>query len=128
VRRWIAAGLVAVAVLGGLVALGRWERSHNAARQNAGMREVERLVGPLDSPSLSGYRVMSGFDCLVYRRGRNAFALELCANASGRLVEAIDRRKVERRIFSLRTQPSLATNRIDLEELDSLLSRMGAKT
>jgi hypothetical protein len=128
VARWIAAGLVVVAILGGLAALGRWERGHNAARQNAGMRAVERLVGPLDSPSLSGYRLMSGFDCLVYRRGRNAFALELCANSSGHLVEAIDRRRVERRIFSLRTDPSRASDRIDPVELGRLLRMMGART
>ena len=124
-RRALAA-LVVVAVLVGVVVLGRWERSRNADEQVRGMERVLALVGPLDQPALSGYRVQPNFDCLVYRRGANPFALELCFDRSGRLIEAIDRRRDDREIYSLRSDPSASTARVDRAEVDRLLTRMGA--
>jgi hypothetical protein len=118
--------LVVVAVLVGVVVLGRWERSRNADEQVRGMERVLALVGPLDQPALSGYRVQPNFDCLVYRRGANPFALELCFDRSGRLIEAIDRRRDDREIYSLRSDPSASTARVDRAEVDRLLTRMGA--
>lgn len=91
-----------------------------------GFRIVERLVGPLDSQSLSGYRVLPGFDCLTYRRGTNPFALELCVDPAGRVVEAIDRRTSTRRIWSLRFDPDASTVRVDRVEVDRLLRKMEA--
>ena len=119
------AGVVVVAAAA-LVAVGRWEGSHEAAREVRGFHIVQRLIGPLDSPSLSGFRVLPGFDCLTYRRGTNVFALELCVDPSGRVVEAIDRRTYNRRIWSLRFDPSASTDRIDRVEVDRLLRKMGA--
>jgi hypothetical protein len=124
--RAFAVALAALAVLGGLVAVGRWERSRNADDQLRGMERVRALVGPLDSPSLSGYRVDPGFDCLTYRRGANAFALELCFDADGRLVEAIDRRTTTRHISSLRSDPTASTIRVEPAEVERLLRKMGA--
>jgi len=118
--------LVALAALGGFVALGRWERSRNAENQMRGMERVRALVGPLDSPSLSGYRVEPGFDCLTYRRGANEFALELCFDPAGRLIEAIDRRTTSRHISSLRSDPTASTIRVDPSEVERLLRKMGA--
>jgi hypothetical protein len=115
-----------VAVLAALVGVGRFERSHEVRREVNGFRVVERLIGPLDSPSLSGYRVAAGFDCLTYRRG-NIFALELCVDRAGRVVEAIDRRSFERRIWSLAFDPSASTERVDRAEVDRLLRKMGAE-
>lgn len=114
----------AIAVV--LVLVGRWEARREAHREMNGFRIVQRLVGPLDSPSLSGFRVFPAFDCLTYRRGANPFALELCVDDSGRVVEAIDRRTFDRRIWSLRFDPAMSTDRVDRAEVDRLLRKMGA--
>jgi hypothetical protein len=122
-----AALAVAVAVVAaGLVALGRWERGREGHREVNGFRIVQRLIGPLDSPGLSGFRVLPDFDCLTYRRGQNPFALELCVDRSGRVVEAIDRRTYDRRIWSLRFDPSASTDRVSEPEVRRLLRKMGA--
>jgi hypothetical protein len=118
---------VVVVVAAALVAVGRWEGSHEATREVRGFHIVQRLIGPLDSPSLSGFRVLPGFDCLTYRRGTNVFALELCVDGSGRVVEAIDRRAYDRRIWSLRFDPSASTDRVDRAEVDRLLRKMGVQ-
>lgn len=115
-----------VVVLAALVPLGRWERGHAAREENAGMRRTLALVGPLDSPSLSGFRVLSSFACLTYRRGTNPFALELCFDPAGRLIETIDRRTATRRISSLREDPTRATTRVDPAEVSRLLRKMEA--
>lgn len=112
---------VALAIVAGV---GRWERSSEISAQIHGMRRVLALVGPLDQRALTGYRVQSGFDCLVYRRGSNPFALELCAQPSGRIVEAIDRRSANRRIYSLRSEPSASTVYLDRSVFTRLLNRM----
>lgn len=118
--------LAAVALVA-LVVVGRWESGREAVREVRGFHVVQRLVGPLDSPSLSGFRVMPGFDCLTYRRGANPFALELCVDRAGRVVEAIDRRTETRRIWSLRFHPAASTDRVDRTEVDRLLRKMGAE-
>jgi len=124
--RRAALALAALAVLALLVGAGRWERSREIRHQAAGMRKVEKLVGPLDNRTLSGYRVLPAFDCLVYRRGGNPFALELCVDRAGRLVEAIDRRTVDRKIWSLAFEPASSPVRVDRAVVDRLLARMGA--
>lgn len=116
----------ALVVLAMLVGAGRWERGREIRSQAAGMRKVEALVGPLDNGTLSGYRVMPGFDCLVYRRGPNPYALELCVDDAGRVVEAIDRRTVNRTIWSLTFEPASSPVRVDRAEVDRLLDKMGA--
>ena len=121
--RWIA---VAAVVLVAATALGRFERRRWIDAQVRGMERVQRLVGPLDQRALSGYRLQPGFDCLVYRRGGNPFALELCFDRAGRLVEAIDRRQATRHIFSLRADASASTLRADRAVVDRLLRKMGA--
>jgi hypothetical protein len=110
-----------------LVVVGRFERSHQATREVHGFQIVQRLIGPLDSSSLSGFRVFPSFDCLTYKRGANVFALELCVDRAGRVVEAIDRRSFDRRIWSLRFDPSASTDRVDRAEVDRLLTKMGAE-
>lgn len=126
---WRTFSLAAVAVVVAaavLVAVGRWESHREAAREMRGFRIVQRLVGPLDSTSLSGFRVFPAFDCLTYRRGANEFALELCVDKAGRVIEAIDRRTYDRRIWSLRFDPTASTDRVDRGEVDVLLHKMGA--
>jgi hypothetical protein len=118
-----AAGAVALLIA---VLLGRHERSEWAARQMRGMERIAQEVGPLDQPSLVGYRVLPEFDCLVYRRGAEQYAVELCFDASGRLVEAIDRRPRDSLFYSVRADPSASTIVVDRARIDRLLRKMGA--
>jgi hypothetical protein len=121
------AAVVLLAVAGGLVAVGRWERVREAHREVRGFEVVQRLIGPLDSKTLSGFRVFPAFDCLTYRRDGNPFALELCVDSAGRVVEAIDRRTFDRRVWSLRFDPGASTDRVDDAEVEGLLRKMGAR-
>lgn len=117
--------LAGTVVLVALIPVGRWERGRRADEEQEGMRSVLAAVGPLDSPSLAGFRVLARFDCLVYRRPGNRFALELCVDDGGRLVEAIDRRSGNPRIWSLRDDPTESKIRLDRRRVDALLVRMG---
>ena len=109
-----------------LVPVGRWERGHRADEELEGMRTVLAAVGELDSPTLRGFRVLAGFDCLLYERNRNDFALELCVDDEGRVVEAIDRRgDGDSRIWSLRDDPGSSELRVERPVVDRLLLRMG---
>jgi len=91
------------------------------------MRRIAQLVGRLDSPSLSGYRLLPGMDCLTYRRGANPFAFELCFDRAGRLIEAIDRRTSTRHIASLRADQMRSTIHYQRAEIDRLLRRMESR-
>jgi len=126
VRRPLAAAAVAVALLVVLVAIGRHEGSSHARDENRKLEDIRRLVGPLDSPSLDAFRLLPQFSCLLYKRDGNRFALELCVDAQGRVVEAIDRRERTPRIASLREAPQDATVRVDRAEVDRLLRKLGA--
>jgi len=88
---------------------------------------IVRLVGPLDQHDLIGFRVLPQFDCLVYRRGSELLALELCVDPRGRLIEAIDRRHGARRYYDLESDPGAATVRLDRANVDRLLRKMGAE-
>jgi hypothetical protein len=125
-KRVAALVVAALLVTLGLVAVGRWEARRHADEQNDGMARVIRDVGILAQPRLSGYRRHTIFDCLTYRRGANPFALELCVNGQGWVIEAIDRRRGEPEVWSLREDPARATNRVDRELVDRLLERMNA--
>ena len=123
-RRAAAAIAVVVAAVA-LVVIGRWERSRHVAEELRGLRAVRAAVGPLDSPSLDSYRVsLVPFDCLLYRRGANRYALELCVDEDGRLVEAFDRRDGFR-VWSLREEPTASTIHVDRPEFDRMLRKLG---
>jgi hypothetical protein len=125
-RRLVAATLAAVLVLLLLVPVGRWERGRRADTETRGMGTVVAAVGALDSPTLRGFRVLANFDCLLYERDRNDFALELCVDDEGRVVEAIDRRgDGDPRIWSLRDDPASSDLRLDRVLVNRLLLRMG---
>lgn len=125
-RRLSTAVVAGALVLVALVPIGRWEGTRQAAAEVRGVEQTLALIGPLDSSTLSGYRVLPGFDCLVYRRGDNPFALEVCVDAKGRVVETTDRRRFDRRIDSLREDPPASTLRVDRVLVDRLLRRMNA--
>ena len=123
-RRIVLVAVVAVVVLVALVPIGAWERERRADEESAGMRSVLQEVGSLDSQDLRGFRIFANFDCLVYERGRDDFALELCVDDHGRVVEAIDRRDGTPEVWSLRDDPSKSEVVVDRREVNRLLRRM----
>jgi hypothetical protein len=126
-RLALVGALAAVVLAAALVVVGRWEGDRHSDAENRGIARVRRLVGPLDSPSLSAFRLLPRFSCLVYRRSGEQFALELCMDRDGRVVEAIDRRSATPRIWSLREQPSAADVRVDRGEVDRLIKKLQAE-
>jgi hypothetical protein len=123
--RWLFVSAGAVVVLALLVFVGRWERSRWISSQMRGVERIRAAIGPLDSPRLIGYRVLPGFDCLVYRRGLNPYALELCVDPAGRVVQAIDRRR-GRTYYTVQAEPSASTITVDRRTVERLLRKMGA--
>jgi hypothetical protein len=123
-RLLFVAGAAALVGLAVVVAIGRSEREHRADVQSDGMRTVLDEIGPLDSPDLRGFRIFANFQCLVYKRGRNDFALELCVDRDGRVVEAIDRIDGTAEVWSLRDDPTQSELVVDRAEVDALLRRM----
>ena len=105
-RRASRFALAAVALVVALVVIGRWERSRQIHSQAAGMRTILRLIGPLDNPTLAGFRVLPAFDCLTYERSGNGLALEICVDSAGRVVQAIDRRGLRQRLWTVQFEPS----------------------
>jgi hypothetical protein len=124
-RRPLVLSAVSAAAIVALIPVGRWERQHRADEEMRGMERVLAAVGPLDAPSLKGFRVLANFDCLVYRRGKNLYALEVCVDDQGRVVEAIDRRTGDPKISSLRDDRTSSEIRVDRREVDRLLVLMG---
>ena len=122
----LAAALVVAAAAGAAV-LGRSEKSSWVDAQVRGQERIVRVVGPLDQRSLTGYRVLPQFDCLVYRRGAELLAFELCVDGRGKLIEAIDRRGGVRRYYDLESDPGAARIQLDRAEVDRLLRKMGAE-
>ena len=117
---------MAIVSLALLVVVGRWEGRRHADKENAKILRIREAVGRLDRPRPTGFRILNPFTCLTYRRGPNKYALELCVDGAGRVVEAIDRRSGTPRIASLREDPGAATVRVDRGEVDRLLSSFGA--
>ena len=125
-RLLVAAVVVALIALVALALVGRWERRRWVDAQLRGMERVVHLVGPLDQRSLAGFRVLPQFDCLVYRRGAELLALELCVDRDGQLIEAIDRLGGARIYYDLESDPGSASIRLDRAEVNRLLRKMGA--
>lgn len=123
-RRIVVAAVAVLVALAVLVAVGSWERERRADSESAGMRSVLDDVGQLDSPDLRGFRIFVNFQCLVYKQGRNDFALELCVDDKGRVVEAIDRRDGTPEVWSLRDDRSSSEVVVDRGEVNRLLRRM----
>ena len=118
-------GVVAIAVLALLVVVGRWEGRRHADKENAKILRIREAVGSLDRPRPTGFRILNPFTCLTYGRDGNKYALELCVDRTGRVVEAIDRRGGTPRIATLREDPGAATVRVDRGEVDRLLKSFG---
>lgn len=104
-----------------VVGVGRWERNRAARAANAEMRHVFDLVGTsLTSRKISGYRLGSP-DCLAYEVKPVPYALQLCMDAEGRLVETVDRRAGKPVYASLMWQQSLSTLRFRPADIQALI-------
>jgi hypothetical protein len=107
-----------------LVAVAKAERTRHADRQNDGIERVHQAVGELDGPTLAGFRFLSAFQCLIYSRGGVQFALELCVDWEGRVVEGIDRRGEDVQIWSLREDPDRARVRIARTRFERVIEQL----
>ena len=114
-----AAALVALLVL---LAVGRWERGRHADEENAGIARLYSDVGDLDNARLEGFRFLEQFQCLIY----GDYDIELCVDWDGNVVEAIDRRCGEVRIWSLREDPERARVRVDRRRFERVIETMCA--
>jgi hypothetical protein len=119
-----ASAIVALVLVGAaLVLVGRWEAQRQTDAQVRGLERIRAAVGRVDSPLLSTVRSSPGYDCLNYRRGAERFALELCVNAEGKVLDASDRRGETPLVYSLRLDPSAGSPVIPLGELRRALAR-----
>ena len=128
-RARVAAGaLAAAALLGAATGIGRWEGRRHERAENAGIARVYALVGGTSWRAPDAFRIDQDFkfDCLLWKSGTNPYALELCFDRSGRVMEAIDRRSGSPKIASLREHPDAAALRVDRAEVVRLLKKLGA--
>lgn len=116
--------LAGVAVLFALVVVGRREARHQRDVQVLGIERVVALVGPIDSPTLTGYRTGPNYWCLDYRRGTIVFALELCFNDSRKMLDASDREGATPVVYSLRLAPKAVTPLLREAATNRALTRM----
>lgn len=114
-------GLVVLAIV--FVLVGRWERSHALDHQLAGIARVRQLV---IGSTPDAYRLTPTFACLLYRRGIDKYALELCYDLHGRLVEAIDRRKIDPTFWDISYEPAAARIHVPPRRLARELREMSA--
>jgi hypothetical protein len=59
--------------------------------------------------------------------GGRTYALELCFDSSGRIVEAVDRRGTTSKFYSLVEEPGAARLHADPKLIDSLLKKLEAE-
>jgi hypothetical protein len=114
-RRALAVLAAAVVVVLALAPLGRHERAAANAHQQRGLRETYGRTRGLEP---SAYRLTSFADCLLYPVHADPYALELCFDPHGRLLEAIDRRIRSRtHVWTVRYRPALSPVRRDAAAL-----------
>lgn len=119
--------LAATLVLIGLPLLGRWEADREVSGQLRELRATyEAAGGRVDSPLLTAYR--AGHPrCFFYAVGVQPFALRLCFDDEGRLVESADRRGGSPRYSTIAETPGRATITVAAARIDSLLAALAGK-
>jgi len=123
VRAVLVVGVIAVAC----IPLGRWQAQRATAADRHRIEHIAAMVGPLGSRTPTAYR-LAMYDCLLYPVGHDAYALELCFDLHGRLVEAIDRERLGYlpKVGTLRYDPAQAPIVVAPARLLSLFHRGGA--
>ena len=131
--RWVAPLVGAALIPLLLVPVGRWEHHRADAVTLSHMRALRTFAGPELERHLSGYRLSFTFDCLLYSTLSNraapdslTFAVELCFDPNGRLVEAIDRRPAQVLFYSFLLQPNAPVLRVRLPTLIRAFHAAGA--
>jgi hypothetical protein len=89
----VRAALVVCVLAIACIPLGRWQAQRATAADRHRIDNIAAIVGPLASRTPTAYR-LAMYDCLLYPVGHDPYALELCFDLHGRLVEAIDRAHV----------------------------------
>jgi hypothetical protein len=123
-RRALGLAGAGVAVLAATVVAGRWEANRDVDSQRAGMARI--FAEATETPIPDAWRLTSQFRCLLYPQGSRPFAFELCFDAGGGLVEAIDRTSGLPVVSTLRSQPAKAAIHVDSAKLDQVLKEMDA--
>ncbi len=123
-RPWLLAGVALVAV----AAAGHLETATATETQNRGIARLLALEGADWSSKASAFRLSQSFDCLLYKAGGDPYAVELCFDADGRIVEAIDRRRSSTVFWNLTFDPSASTTAVDPATLIKAFVAAGAAT
>lgn len=105
--------LLAAVALVAVIVVGRVESAWATRGQNRGFARLLAVAGAHWSTTASAYRLTPAFDCLLYRAGLDPYAVELCFDASGHIVEAIDRRGSSPKFWTLRFEPGASTVAVD---------------
>lgn len=104
---------------------GLLERRSERGGELAGIDRIVALVGPqLQRPTT--YHVEVGMTCLDYGSGGRAYALEICVDATGRIIEAADRRGLQPLFYSILPNNELAKQHIDPALVPVLVKRVVA--
>jgi hypothetical protein len=108
-----------------IVVVGREERASERRHNLDGIALVRSLVGKRIAAA-DNYRVSPDLYCLLYSARRRVFALELCSDRFGRIVEAVDRRGTLPTFYSITAEPEIANERIDLRLVSRLIAKLSA--
>lgn len=95
VRRAVAVWVTVVSLImiAACIPLGRWQAHRALAAEQVKIERIASLVAPVGSRPATAYR-LAVYDCLLYPVGHDPYAIELCFDQRGGLVEAIDRRQL----------------------------------
>ena len=127
-RRLVIAFGLGFAAAALLVVVGRLEAAHEHRQMLHGIEAVRRAVGPsVSRPGPTDYVLSPGESCLLYAAAGRSYGLELCIDPYGRVVEAMDRRGTTLRVYSIVTEPDLASLRIPPAFVASEINRLHAR-
>jgi hypothetical protein len=123
-RTGVAAVAGALIVCAAIVVVGRWETHHFERSEGARMRAVWQEVSRSQP---AAYRIAAPVDCLDYARGTDPYALEVCFDSAGRLVDVIDRRDAANsKRWSLRFDAGAAPVTVAPSRLIKIFESLGA--
>ena len=114
---------VGVALLALLAGIGRWERARWLDSQRAGIASVLRTIdGRFLHSSLSDlYDDREGrVSCLRYAAGNDPYAMQVCFDPRGRLVETYDERSGRVVISDLHVEPKATGLGIEIARLKEI--------